>query len=146
GGEEDMIDDDRSLDALAAIARPRDGRVDPASDVAERERLVARLPVRRGGWDRSRARWMVAAAVALGLAATTAIVVWPHEDGLEYAVEGGPVTEEGYVQATGEEVTIRFNDGSRIAAHPNSAGRVIDVDASQVRLLLERGTFSVAVV
>src|SRR5690606_40554804 len=63
-----------------------------------------------------------------------------------YAVEGGPVTEEGYVQATGEEVTIRFNDGSRIAAHPNSAGRVIDVDASQVRLLLERGTFSVAVV
>jgi hypothetical protein len=141
--------DDRMIEALAGIARRRDGRIDPADDTIQRERLVASFAARaargRGAWGRPAARW-AAAAVALSLAAAVAILVVLPGGDLDYAVQGGVASEEGYVQADSMPVTIHFTDGSRFVARPHSAGRVIDVDSSGARLLLERGTFSVAVV
>ncbi len=132
-----------SAERLAALARARDGRVDPASDAAAREAFVQRMVRERRTPSVRRPAWLLAAAALVAVCALV-VLVWPSS-ALEYEIAGG-AGDDRYVQTAAEPAVISFADGTSFSVGRESAARVVEVNASGARVLLEHGEVEARVV
>jgi len=103
----------------------------------------------------ARGRWPLAAfSVALATVFAVVGVAWrtlpsrgapatPEGPVLAYRVEGGTVLDGGYLRESGGgEMSLVFNEGSRVAFARGARGRVHVVDRENAHLAIERGEAS----
>jgi ferric-dicitrate binding protein FerR (iron transport regulator) len=141
-------DRNRGLERLVELSREALGEELSSSEQAGLARLERSLAPRvpRGfGW-----RWpLLACATA---AAAVAVVVGagklhPHGSALTFRVEGGTVSDSGYLfprDANGA-VAVHFSEGTAFELAAGSRARVTGVDAEGARMLIESGAARVHV-
>ncbi|EYF04850.1 FecR family protein [Chondromyces apiculatus] len=117
---------------------------DAARDAAGQERLVAAV-VRGAGREEGRRRAITRGATVLAaaaaIAAAVAVVWWPSP--IDYAVENGTTTAEGYVAApAGGEARVRFTEGSVVVLAAGASMRVGERGREGARVALEGGRAS----
>jgi hypothetical protein len=97
--------------------------------------------VRRRVWALSGAAVAVAAVLAVMMGARLA------DRDLTYTVEGGPISEGGYVRGSETtETSIRFSDGTAVKFGAATRGRVASIGRKGARVMLEHGRAKVDVV
>jgi TolA-binding protein len=137
----------RALFALAEIARDSVRPPTPARLDQGFRTLSARVTARRAGW-KALWRWSF---VGVSAAATIAIVLVagrthppaPPPPTLAYRIEGGSVTDGGYLRESGRAgVKLSFTGGTEMTLAPGTRGRLRDVGSSGARIAIEHGTAS----
>ena len=147
-----MGQSERSLISLGRrVAARQDEAPEARRDHARgRARLLqAELPARRGGLrlgSPGARRWPLGLAAALLVAALVALLR-PREP-LRFALGTiDPGAVGAWIAAPpGDELPIRFSDGSLLRLAPGGRARVAAVDADGAELALERGALDLAVV
>jgi hypothetical protein len=143
-----------ALEGLLGLARAQlpgvGGSGEAVQDPSYREvrrRLARDQRGRRGG--RRRWPWLLVATTAVGVAALAVGLEHRAAQGprLSYVVEGGVLTEGGYLRARPDaEAKLAFSDGSRVELDRASRGRVAAVGPRGARVLLDHGQARVRVV
>ena len=138
--------------ALAALARRELGHLPPAAQERGLDAVRGRMAWRRRRWT-----WSLGVG---GLAAAAAVAVLVPRllhrgapDGelggppLALQIEGAALGSDGAIQAAGEAApALRFGDGTVIAFHPGTKGRLASVDARGAHVAITDGTAAVSVV
>ena len=130
------------------IAEVQDKVLEKTEHVARaREELDFTLTIRSTG---RRNRWLFAAVaatacVAVGIAAVFMTRPEPLTLTVSYDDEPGMTGQWIYAPA-GEEVPIRFSDGTVVELQPKSGARVVEVNDRGAKILIEQGTAAVKVV
>jgi TolA-binding protein len=87
-------------------------------------------------------RWSWAlGALAAGAAATylATSAMRPPSDVVSFRVEGGTVSDSGYIRQNDGPTAVHFSEGTEFALSPGSRARVTNLDAHGARVLLESG-------
>jgi transmembrane sensor len=127
------------------VARVQDRALAGMRFDATKARLLAR-PGRRGLAPPTRARW-IAPLLAAALVAA-ALIVWlrPRRELHAELSNGGPAMVGQWIGAPADAPeSLRFNDGTLVVLAPGSSARVASADAEGARVVIERGSVSVAV-
>lgn len=139
--------------ALAALARQELGHLSPAAQGRGLDAVRARLAGRRRQWT-----WAIAVTGLATAAAAVVLVARLHRPGdvsppvddtpaLALQVEGAALGPDGAIQARGDAAPgLRFGDGTFIAFHPGSTGRVASVDGHGAHVAIADGSAAVNVV
>jgi hypothetical protein len=128
-------------EALPGDVLPADAR--PGEAMAREQAGLARLQSRVFPFQRSgSARWgWTLGALAAGAAALlVAGALRPRSDAaVTFRVEGGTVSDSGYIRQTSGAAAVHFSEGTEFALEPGSRARVTNLDAHGARVLLESG-------
>jgi transmembrane sensor len=109
------------------------------------ERLVAHA--RRKGRAREARRFATLATGALALAAALHLLAPRPPDSLALQVDGAPAGAGSWMVAPAAgEVVAHFSDGTTMRLHDEGRARVVDMDATGARVVLERGAIGASVV
>lgn len=139
------------FEIAAKLAHAAAGEISPEELTSGWYRLSARLEQRaerrrwRGVW--APLAWSAAVVLVIALGAALAV----HDHGkqaapLEYAVDGGRVKGDGYVETTAPGgTTLRFSDGTQVSLDAQAQGRLAAVDALGARIAIEEGKAEVKV-
>lgn len=112
------------------------------------EERLARVHAELGRRDVARRRSPLV-AVGAGLAVAACVALWwsLRPPAPLTAVAGSqPVALEQWLSSGGEAHEVRFSDGSTVTLAPQSAARLLHLDAEGATVALERGTLHAAVV
>ena len=124
------------------------------SDLHEVQYLRAAIARREAGSSRAIAshsfRPLVVAALVIATVACVAIATrslpWGRS-ALTFRAEGGEVQENGYLHAgPGSRARVYFSDGTQVAFHEGSRGRVVGVQERGARIALDEGEVQAQVV
>jgi hypothetical protein len=91
------------------------------------------------------------AVLPAGAAVALAVVLGPgairrHGNAITYQVEGGTVSDTGYIRETGAgPVAVHFSEGTELQLSKGSRARLAGVDAQGARVLIENGAARVHV-
>lgn len=165
GGSNDRPALRRTVDAFAALTR--DGVAPRTPDELEQgldalfDRIAASQPdacelgrpgVGRGvgrGLRPGLRRWSLVAVTACVCVLVGLKIAWntrkpsgvPERPALTYQIDGGSVSEGGYLRESGHAgIKLSFNEGSRVVLTPGTRGRLRSVDPSGARVAIEHGT------
>lgn len=120
--------------------------VDPFTATRGRARLVASSPIARERPRRGArtVRWIAAALVPLAFVVTWAL--WPERP-MDYSVHGTAPDPNGYVRVLPESPPTRlaFSDGSHVAFHAGTRGRLAELTSRGARVAIEQGSVALAV-
>jgi len=139
--------------ALAALARRELGHLPPAAQERGLHAVRARVALRRRRWTWSLAVGSLAAGAAMALLAPRLLHRPGSLDGehegppLALQVEGASLASDGAIQAPADTApALRFGDGTVIALHPGTKGRLASVDGRGAHVAIADGTAAVSVV
>lgn len=139
--------------ALAALARRELGHLPPDAQERGLDAVRGRMALRRRRWTRSLAAGGLAAAAALALLVPRLLHGRGGPEGepggppLALQVEGASLGSDGAIQAAaGTAPALRFGDGTVIAFHPGTKGRLASVDGRGAHVAITDGTAAVNVV
>ena len=139
--------------ALAALARRELGHLAPAAQERGLDAVRTRVALRRRRWTWSLAVCSLATGAAMALLAPRLL----HRHGsldaehegppLALQVEGASLASDGAIQAPADVApALRFGDGTVIALHPGTKGRLASVDGRGAHVAIADGTAAVSVV
>lgn len=141
-----VLDRDEGLERLVALSRealPGEGSAREEVGLARLQRRVI-LGIREPRPHRR--RWTLGVLVVAGAVALIATTSLPQRsDGITFRVEGGTVSDSGYIRQTDGAASVHFSEGTELALAPGSRARVTNLDARGARVLLESGSARVHV-
>lgn len=140
-GEEIARTEDEMLAGDARLERVRGRFLETASG-------FALGTTGRAGNGRRAVAWGLAAAAAVAIVVTTAVVTWRGAAPIAATVDddGRPLHAGEWIAApSSAERRIDFTDGSSISLAPRSGARLVSLSKNGARVSLERGTAQVAV-
>jgi hypothetical protein len=135
--------------ALAALARRELGHLPAAAHARGLDAVRARVALRRRRWTWSLALGGLATTAAIALLAPRLLHRAGEHDGppLALQVEGAALGSDGAIQATADRApALRFGDGTVIAFHLGTKGRLASLDGRGAHVTIADGTAAVSVV
>jgi hypothetical protein len=89
--------------------------------------------------------WGLAAAAAVAGAVAVTGALRPRSDAITFRVEGGTVSDGGYIRQTEGSAALHFSEGTEFALAAGSRARVTSLDAQGAQVLIENGAARVHV-
>lgn len=134
-------------DVEALVRENVTGHVDGDRHEQGKQRLLAALRQSRAGVVR-RKRRLLALLAGVALLSAGGAYAWKQRSAarLSYGVEGGLVSDSGYVRGLDASVArLAFSDGTRVELQDGARARIAAVDAHGARIAIENGHASLSV-